>query len=135
VTNVVLNAIVLVVVLVLAVPALRHARKAPVVWTVVHLCVLTLVFDSVMISARLYEFDPDKILGLYLWRAPLEDFFYAVVAGLAIPALWVVLGRRRPVGPFVAPSPLRASDEHAPQDDGPSRPSDQRPDRPGAGPS
>lgn len=102
-TNVVLNAIVLAVVLVAALPALRHVRRAPLVWTAVHLCVLTLVFDSVMISARLYEFDPANILGVYLWRAPLEDFFYALVAGVAMPALWVALGRRRRVGPFVAP--------------------------------
>lgn len=102
-TNIVLNAIVLAVVLLVALPALRHARRAPLVWTAVHLCILTLVFDSVMISARLYEFDPAKILGVYLWRAPLEDFFYALVAGVAMPALWVVLGRRRRVGPFVTP--------------------------------
>ena len=56
--------------------------------------VLTMVFDTVMIAADLYVFDEDKILGVYLWGAPLEDFAYAIAAALAMPVLWTVLEGR-----------------------------------------
>ena len=40
-------------------------------------------------------YDPAKILGVRIGVAPVEDFSYAIVAALALPALWVLLGRRR----------------------------------------
>jgi lycopene cyclase domain-containing protein len=64
------------------------------VWTAFHLCLLTMVFDTAMIAADLYVFDEDKILGIYLWGAPLEDFAYAIAAALAMPVVWTVLGER-----------------------------------------
>ena len=70
-------------------------RAIPLVATAVLLCVLTAVFDTIMIDVGLYVFDPDKILGRYIWGAPLEDFAYAIAAAVAMPVLWVVLGRRR----------------------------------------
>jgi len=95
VTNIVLNVIVLAVLGAVSWPVLRHMRAMPIVWTVVHLCVLTAVFDTIMIDAGLYVFDPDKILGWYIWGAPLEDFAYAIAAAVGMPVLWVFLGRRR----------------------------------------
>jgi lycopene cyclase domain-containing protein len=53
-----------------------------------------MVFDTLMIAADLYVFDEDKILGIYLWGAPLEDFAYAIAAALAMPVVWTVLGAR-----------------------------------------
>lgn len=94
-TNIALNVVVLAVLGAVSWPVLRHGRTMPVVWTVVHLCVLTAVFDTIMIDAGLYVFDPDKILGWYIWGAPLEDFAYAIAAGVGMPVLWTVLGRRK----------------------------------------
>jgi len=94
VTNIVLNVLVLAAVLVVSWRVLRGMRPGPVVGAALVLCVLTMVFDTLMIAADLYVFDSDKILGVYLWGAPLEDFFYAVVAALAMPVLWTVLERR-----------------------------------------
>lgn len=94
-TNIVLNVAVLVVLLAVSWPVLRRLRGWPVVWTVVHLCVLTAVFDTLMIAADLYVFDPSKILGVYIVGAPLEDFAYAIAAAVGMPVLWTVLGRRR----------------------------------------
>lgn len=94
-TNIVLNVIVLAVLGVVSWRVLRGMRGMPLVWTVVHLCVLTAVFDTIMIDVDLYVFDPDKILGWYIWGAPLEDFAYAIAAAVGMPALWVALGRRR----------------------------------------
>nr|WP_240934509.1 lycopene cyclase domain-containing protein [Cellulomonas sp. IC4_254] len=89
-----MNVLVLAAVLVVSWRVLRGMRPGPVVGAALVLCVLTMVFDTLMIAADLYVFDPDKILGVYLWGAPLEDFFYAVVAAVAMPVLWTVLERR-----------------------------------------
>ncbi|MBO3101936.1 lycopene cyclase domain-containing protein [Cellulomonas fengjieae] len=94
-TNIVLNGIVLALLGAVCWPVLRRMRVLPVVVTVLVLCVLTAVFDTLMIAADLYVFDPDKILGWYVWGAPVEDFAYAVAAAVGMPVLWVVLGRRR----------------------------------------
>ena len=94
-TNIVLNVIVLAVLGAVSWRVLRGMRGMPLVWTVLHLCVLTAVFDTIMIDVGLYVFDPDKILGLYIWGAPLEDFAYAIAAAIGMPVLWVALGRRK----------------------------------------
>ncbi|PTU56251.1 lycopene cyclase domain-containing protein [Sphaerisporangium cinnabarinum] len=94
-TNIVLNVIVIAVLVVVSWRVLRRLRPGPLVWTAVVMCVLTLVFDTLMIAADLYVYHPDKILGVYLWGAPLEDFAYALAAALGMPVLWTVLGARR----------------------------------------
>jgi len=93
-TNIVLNVIVLAVLGAVSWRVLRGMRGMPLVWTALHLCVLTAVFDTIMIDVGLYVFDPDKILGWYIWGAPLEDFAYAIAAAVGMPVLWVALGRR-----------------------------------------
>jgi lycopene cyclase domain-containing protein len=94
VTNIVLNVLVLVVLVAVSWRVLRRLRVGALVWTAFHLCLLTMVFDTAMIAADLYVFDPDKILGVYLWGAPLEDFAYAIAAALAMPVVWTVLADR-----------------------------------------
>lgn len=92
-TNLTLNVAVLVVLVAVSVPVLRRLRGWPVIGTIAHLSMLTLVFDTLTIGVGLYVFDPTKIVGVYLWGAPLEDFAYAIAAGIAMPVLWTVLGR------------------------------------------
>ena len=94
-TNIVLNVIVLAVLGVVSWPVLRRLRAVPILLTVLALCVLTAVFDTLMIAADLYVYAEDKILGVYVWGAPLEDFAYAIAAAVGMPVLWTVLGRRR----------------------------------------
>jgi len=94
VTNIVLNVLVLLVLGAVSWRVLRRMRVGALVWTALHLCLLTMVFDTVMIAADLYVFDEDKILGVYVWGAPLEDFAYAIAAALAVPVLWTVLEDR-----------------------------------------
>ncbi|GEK20228.1 lycopene cyclase domain-containing protein [Cellulomonas xylanilytica] len=94
-TNIVLNVIVLAVLGAVSWPVLRRLRPVPILLTVLILCALTAVFDTLMIAADLYVFDPDKILGVYVWGAPLEDFAYAIAAAVGMPVLWTVLGRRK----------------------------------------
>lgn len=103
-TNIVLNVLVLVAVVAASWRVLRRMRPGPLVGGALVLCVLTMVFDTLMIAADLYVFDSGKILGVYLWGAPLEDFFYAVVAALAMPVLWTALERRSAARTSAAPA-------------------------------
>lgn len=54
----------------------------------VSLIILTLVFDSLMIALGFFYYSPDKILGVMIGSVPIEDFFYAILAALIIPAVW-----------------------------------------------
>ncbi|WP_066586415.1 lycopene cyclase domain-containing protein [Cellulomonas timonensis] len=111
-TNAVLNVAVLAVLCLVCAPVLRRLRGWAVVWTVAHLLMLTLIFDTLMIEVGLYTYEPSKILGVWVWGAPLEDFAYPIAAGIAMPVLWTVLGRRRrdraPDAHVSAPAPDRA---------------------------
>jgi lycopene cyclase domain-containing protein len=100
-TNIVLNLVVLVLVAAATAWTLRRHRAGPLLWTAAVMVVLTLVFDTVMIGVGLYEYAPDKILGIYLAGAPLEDFAYPLAAVLLLPAVWTWGGdvrRRRHAG-------------------------------------
>ncbi|RMI12934.1 lycopene cyclase domain-containing protein [Cellulomonas triticagri] len=106
-TNIVMNVIVLAVLLAVSWRVLRGMRPGPLVGGALVMCVLTMVFDTLMIAADLYVYAEDKILGVYLWGAPLEDFAYALAASLAMPVLWTVLERRsaaRATGPTADPT-------------------------------
>jgi lycopene cyclase domain-containing protein len=56
--------------------------------TLAAVVVLTAIFDNIMIAAGLFEYDSRFLLGIYIGLAPIEDFFYAVLACLLIPAAW-----------------------------------------------
>lgn len=58
------------------------------------LMLLTAVFDSLMIAADLFRFDQERLLGIRVGRAPLEDLAWPVASALGLPALWLLLGRR-----------------------------------------
>jgi lycopene cyclase domain-containing protein len=104
-TNIVLNVLVLAILVGVSWRVLRRLGASALVGTLAALCVLTLVFDTLMIAADLYVYDPDKIIGVYLWGAPVEDFAYAVAAALGMPVLWTVLGDRRRRSSEAEPAP------------------------------
>lgn len=60
--------------------------------TLASLLVLTAIFDNVIVGLNIVGYHPDKILGLYIGAAPVEDFFYALLAVIVIPAVWHRLG-------------------------------------------
>lgn len=68
----------------------QHIQKTTKAWwiTFALLLLLTAVFDSIIIWAKIVGYDPDKILGVYIGFAPIEDFFYAILAVIIVPALW-----------------------------------------------
>lgn len=52
------------------------------------LLALTLVFDNLIIAAGIVAYDPSRISGLMLGLAPIEDFAYAIAAGVLMPYIW-----------------------------------------------
>jgi len=68
----------------------KHLTKPTKTWwlTLIALLILTAVFDNVMIASGFFSYTPDKILGLYIGLAPIEDFMYAVLAAILVPILW-----------------------------------------------
>ena len=77
---------------------LRRLRRGPLLSTALAMIALTAVFDTVMIAVGLYAFDPDRILGLRIAGAPIEDFAYPLAAVAAMPTLWTALGARKTTG-------------------------------------
>lgn len=69
---------------------LRSLRRPDTTWwiTLVVLMALTLIFDNIAIATEMFRYNPDRILGLHLGLAPIEDFFYALFAVIIIPTLW-----------------------------------------------
>lgn len=91
-TYVALNVVFLVVVLtVLKWRRLLVWNRSAIV-TLLILIVCTAVFDSLIIAAGIVDYDTTKILGIYIGTAPIEDFMYALLAAVIVPALWKGFG-------------------------------------------
>jgi lycopene cyclase domain-containing protein len=56
------------------------------------LLVLTGIFDSLIIALHIVAYNPERILGLRIGKAPIEDFAYTIAASLLIPYLWTRSG-------------------------------------------
>lgn len=64
-----------------------------IILTIAILLVFTAVFDSFIVSFGIVDYDYSKTLGILIGTAPLEDFFYALMAGALIPLTWTILGK------------------------------------------
>lgn len=53
------------------------------------LLILTAIFDTLIIAAGIVDYDVSKISGLYIGRAPVEDFAYSIVAAIIVPYIWI----------------------------------------------
>ena len=56
--------------------------------------VLTAIFDNAIIGFGIVDYDAEKISGVRIGFAPIEDFAYTLAGAVLIPVLWAVLGRR-----------------------------------------
>jgi lycopene cyclase domain-containing protein len=52
------------------------------------LCICTAIFDSLIVAFDIVAYDTDRILGIYIGTAPVEDFFYSLLAAVIVPYLW-----------------------------------------------
>ena len=75
--------------------AARVARVRAAGLSTVVLLLMTAVFDNVMIGVGLVDYAPDRISGVKIGIAPLEDFAYSVAALVLLPSVWTLLGGRR----------------------------------------
>lgn len=57
----------------------------------VMLCLLTAIFDSLMIYLDLFDYPESALLGFRIGLAPLEDFSYPICAAFGVPAIMVLL--------------------------------------------
>lgn len=93
-TYLILNIIFLcLVLLVLRLFGMLHWNKS-MSWVLALLLLLTAIFDSLLVGLGIVAYDMDKILGIIIGFAPIEDFFYTIVVALMIPAIWKKLGSR-----------------------------------------
>ena len=85
--NVVVMALVAVVILACRLPikAITNRRGLVIIGA---LLLLTAVGDNAILSLHLVNYDVSHILGVYLGKAPIEDFSYAIVAAILVPILW-----------------------------------------------
>lgn len=63
--------------------------------TLVVICVLTAVFDSLIVSFGIVDYDWSLTSGLLMGTAPVEDCGYAISAVVLVPAIWRTLHHRR----------------------------------------
>lgn len=93
-TYVILNVIFMALVagFVVATGKLGQLRPKPLMATAGILLLLTAVFDSVIIHLGLVTYDLTKIAGIYIGKAPIEDFAYTLVAVILVPILWMIFG-------------------------------------------
>jgi lycopene cyclase domain-containing protein len=109
--------VVLVVAVIASVVALRrsrrrHGARGPRRWwsttlvtglvVGVVLVIATIVFDNVIVVARIVAYDPTRISGLRIGAVPIEDLAYAIAAVVLLPSLAVLFGPRR--APRAAPT-------------------------------
>lgn len=59
------------------------------------LVVLTVVFDSLMVSVDLFRYDQSRTLGVDVLLAPLEDLTWPIASALLLPSLWRLARRDR----------------------------------------
>ena len=73
-------------------------RKSPwraIGWTLLVMCLVTLIFDNVIVGLGIVDYDSSKISGLLLGLVPVEDFAYTVVSVLAVSSIWHTMTRKK----------------------------------------
>lgn len=68
---------------------MRHwLVKKPLVGTAAVMLTITAIFDNVIIGTGIVAYDAEKISGLKIGIAPIEDFAYTVLAIVLVPSLF-----------------------------------------------
>jgi lycopene cyclase domain-containing protein len=73
-------------------------RKSPwrvIGWTLLVMCVVTLIFDNVIVGLGIVDYDLTKISGVLLGLVPVEDFAYTIVSVLAVSSIWHLMTRKK----------------------------------------
>jgi lycopene cyclase domain-containing protein len=72
---------------------LTKPKHQPRRWlvTLLSLCLLTAVFDSIIISLGIVTYNDARLLGIYIGKAPVEDFGYTIASVIVAPSIWLLL--------------------------------------------
>lgn len=92
-TYLLVNCIFLLVVIILFPVRIKKPSKA-ILFTLLGLLVLTAIFDSLIVNFEIVGYNTSHILGVYVGAAPIEDFFYALLAVMIVPTLWRIMGKK-----------------------------------------
>ena len=87
-TYLLLTAIVLGIFAIYALLMRKWLPVKPLIGAAIVMLALTLVFDNVIIGTGIVDYDPEKISGIRLGFAPIEDFAYTLVALVLVPSLF-----------------------------------------------
>ena len=87
---VLLNAVFLMVTAIIAVRnrTIFAGRGAYILAIVIGLLALTALFDNVIIALNIVRYHAQWLTGVYVYRAPIEDFAYTLAGIILIPVLW-----------------------------------------------
>ena len=72
----------------------KQLSAKPLMVTGLVMLTLTLIFDNVIIGTGIVAYDQEKLLGIMLGYAPIEDFAYTLVALVLTPSLYEFFRRR-----------------------------------------
>ena len=87
-TYLLLTAIVLGIFAIYALLMRKWLPVKPLIGAAIVMLTLTLVFDNVIIGTGIVDYDPEKISGIRLGFAPIEDFAYTLVALVLVPSMF-----------------------------------------------
>ena len=92
-TYLILNLVFMVIACILAGIKVSRPSKTTV-FTLVTLLAMTAVFDNLIVGFSIVDYNPEKILGIRIGIAPIEDFAYAILAVILVPTIWSKLGKK-----------------------------------------
>lgn len=87
-TYLLLNGAILAIIIAIACAARKRIAWRTVLLLMAILLIFTAVFDSLIVGTGIVAYDKTKILGIYVAKAPVEDFAYTIAACLLVPYLW-----------------------------------------------
>jgi small toxic polypeptide LdrA/B/C/D len=73
----------------------KYSSRRLFAGVIIILFILTLIFDSMLVSFHIISYTQFKIVGLHLGTAPIEDFFYPLLAAIIIPKIWQRIGHKK----------------------------------------
>lgn len=72
----------------------KWLKGKPLVVTLMGMLLLTAIFDNLIIFAGIVGYDEQKISGIKLGLAPIEDFSYTIVAVILVPTLFNLFSKK-----------------------------------------
>lgn len=63
-------------------------------FTLAVVLLLTALFDSFIVGAGIVAYDRASVLGIFVGKAPIEDFAYTIVAVMIVTKLWNKMGAK-----------------------------------------